>query len=561
MNIGGDLTTTELGGDFALLVQNTTGQIDNGGNITLTVDGNVSTQGQLSLLVENYDESVNPAGHIGTGGNVSLTTGGNLTADSMSVAINNRGGGVIDSGVNLTVDIAGALTTLHDGLDFLGNSESLSLGISSRYDNNTAGSTIGGDATLLFHSDSVSIGGNLSVVISDRGGTIDGNALLNFSVAHDMTVQGADSTFQSAATWLITNDSGDAMHADSPIGGTIHGSATLQLTAANLAVTAGSLDVEINNQNGGVTGPGGTIDSSANITLNLSGNLTTQVDADFEIRNNYVASGPGGIGGIGGTIGQDAVLNINANSFSIGGTLDTSIHNGRNAGDNGGTIGGNATINLVVAGDIAALDDSQFIGNGGGTIGSNAAITVNAASLATTDTAPGAFSASINNSGGTIGGNATINFSLSGNLTSQSDANFSIDNSNGGAIGGTANVAVNVTNDVTVPGGVTLQILNGNGGHIGTGAAGDGVLYSVGGSTSTTNLTEYVDNSNGSVIDNGGNVTLHTVGPVMLDGGLLLETDNFNGGTINNGADITAHFVGDLTATLRLCAQLQLLRR
>ena len=341
----------------------------------------------------------------------------------------------------------------------------------------------------------------------------------------------------------LTRDGPDV---GSPIGGTIHGNATLLLSAANLTVPAGSLDVEILNQNSGVSGPGGTIDSTANITFNLSGNLTTETDASFAIRNNY--TGPGGIGGIGGTIGQDAVLNINTNSLSIGGTLDTSIHNGRNAGDNGGTIGGNATINLVVVGGITALDDSQFIGNGGGTIGSNAAIAVNAASLATTDTAPGALSASINNNaGGSIGGNASINFDLSGNLTSASDANFLIDNSGGGTIGGSANVAVNVTNDVTAPGGVTLQILNGNGGHIVTGAD---ILYSVGGTTSTTDLTEYIDNSNGGAIDNGGTVTLHTVGPVMLDGGLLLEMDNFNGGTINNGADVTAHFVGDVTATL-----------
>ena len=166
------------------------------------MDGSVSTQGQLNVLVENYDESGNPAGHIGTGGNISLTSAGDLTADSISVAINNRNGGSIDSSASLILNIGGALTTLHNGTDFLGNTESLSLAVSSRYEN-TLGSTIGGDATLLFHSDSASIGGILSVAVSDRGGTIDGNALLNFSVTHDMTVQGVDDTnFQgeSAAT-------------------------------------------------------------------------------------------------------------------------------------------------------------------------------------------------------------------------------------------------------------------------------------------------------------------------------------------------------------------------
>jgi len=99
---------------------------------------------------------------------------------------------------------------------------------------------------------------------------------------------------------------------------------------------------------------------------------------------------------------------------------------------------------------------------------------------------------------------------------------------------------------VTGPDGINLLIFNGNSGHIVTGA---NILYSVGGTTSTTDLIEYIDNTNGSVIDNGGNVMLHTVGPVMLDGALVLEVDNFNGGTINNGANVTAHFVGDLTDT------------
>ena len=133
VGIGGDLTTTGTGGDFELLVQNTNGQIDNGGNITLTVDGSVSTQGQLSLVVENYDFSTNPAGHIGTGGNISVTTGGDLSADSISAAINNRNGGTIGSSVNLTLNITGALTTVENGIDYLGFSSSLSLYIESRY--------------------------------------------------------------------------------------------------------------------------------------------------------------------------------------------------------------------------------------------------------------------------------------------------------------------------------------------------------------------------------------------------------------------------------------------
>ena len=298
----------------------------------------------------------------------------------------------------------------------------------------------------------------------------------------------------------------------SPIGGTIHGNATLQLSADNL--TANSLLVRIENQNGGVTGPGGTIDSSANITFNLSGNLTTQTDAGFEIRNNYAQSGPGGIGGSGGTIGQDAVLDINANSLSIGGALDTSIHNGRNAGDNGGTIGGNATINLVVVGGIAALDDSQFIGNGGGTIGSNAAIIVTAASLATTDTAPGALSASINNSGGgNIGDSANINFDLSGNLTSASDATFLITNT-AGTITNNANLALNAGGSISTAGELSLLLENYDesanpAGHI-HGSA--NVSLTTGENLTADFASIAINNRGGGMIDSGVNLAVNVGG-------------------------------------------------
>ncbi len=250
LSAGTDFT---LGSSLAINVDNSVaGNLNDGANITLDIGNNLTINGggALSLLIANND-----GGHIGTGGNVSLMTGGNLTADSMSVAINNRAGGVIDSGVNLTLNIGGALTTLHDGVDFLGNTASLSLAISNRYDNNTPGSFIGGDAALLFHSDSASIGGILSVLISDRGGTIDGNALLNFSVTHDITVQGTDDTnFQgeSAATWEILTDRWTAHVLAVPSVEQFMETRTLLLSATNLTVPAGSLEVDILNPNDGV---------------------------------------------------------------------------------------------------------------------------------------------------------------------------------------------------------------------------------------------------------------------------------------------------------------------
>ena len=154
----GDFATSV--GDATFTINNTAGTITSNANLALNAGGSISTAGQLSLLLENYDASGNPAGHIRGSANVSLITGENLTADFASIAINNRNGGRIDSSASLMLNIGGALTTLHNGTDFLGNTESLSLAVSNRYEN-TLGSTIGGDATLLFHSDSASIGGIL----------------------------------------------------------------------------------------------------------------------------------------------------------------------------------------------------------------------------------------------------------------------------------------------------------------------------------------------------------------------------------------------------------------
>jgi len=516
---GGDVTTS---GDATFTIQNTTGTINDGGNLTLDVGGNLVTHA-FSLLIENYDFTANAAGHIGNGGNLSLTTGGNFTADSASIAINNRGGGTIDSSASISVNIGGALTTLKNGLDFLGNPTSFEIDLATRFDNqngNTKPSAVGGDATVNVQADSASIGGLFDATLSDRGGSIGGNALLSFNTTHDTKLLGVDTTIGTAsfeaAAFALLNDSGPPVNgADTPLGGNIQGDATLQISTANLSVPNGSLDVLINNQNRAVTG--GTIGGSAIVDISASA-ISVANDFGAEIQNGR---GNDATGSGGGSIGTNAALNIVATSLSVGGELDVDITNGNNGSGSstGGSIGGKATINLNIANTLSTGGAANF--------------------------------QILNNDGGHIGGDANIlvTTSAGGDFMANSILAL-INNSNGGMIGGAANVAVNVTNDVTAPGGVTLQILNGNGSHIGTGTVGDGVFYSAGGSTSTTNLTEYVDNENGGVIDNGGNVTLHTVGPVMLDGGLLLEVDNFNGGTINNGANITAHFVGDVTATL-----------
>ena len=82
VNIGGNLTDRPVATvpEPDLAVQNTNGQIDNGGNLTHR-DRQHSTQGKLRSS-QNYDEQLTRPGHIGTGGNIYVAIGGNLTANS-----------------------------------------------------------------------------------------------------------------------------------------------------------------------------------------------------------------------------------------------------------------------------------------------------------------------------------------------------------------------------------------------------------------------------------------------------------------------------------------------
>jgi hypothetical protein len=165
---------------------------------------------------------------------------------------------------------------------------------------------------------------------------------------------------------------------------------------------------------------------------------------------------------------------------------------------------------------------------------------------------------SVSNNGGHIGTGGNISVTTGGDLVAAGDiahpleangVSLTVQNANGQIDNG-GNVTLMVGNNLSSIQPVSLSVLNNDGvsppGHIGTGG---NVSYSAGGTTSTTDLTLYVDSSNGGTVDTGGNVTLHTIGSVMVDGGFGMEVDSYNGGTINTGGNVTAHFVGDVTDT------------
>lgn len=479
-SIGGNAAINlNLSGDLAV-----TGSDPNSGGVP----------GDANVYIANENDVGGSGGFIGGDATIDVTAGDISTGASLFAQIFNSGGQIVGS-ASLDFGVVGGLTTQGDAVFQILNN-----------DNGTSGGTIGSNATITVIASDLSSGGALNAgIFNSTGGTIGGNANINFNLTGNLTTQ-------AGASFNISNQSGIFGTTGGGVGGSIGSDAMINVTGGNL--TADSLFVNINNRNEGRSGPGGMIDSSANLTFNLSGNLTTQTDATFFILNGFVGTIP--VGGSGGTIGQDAFLNLTANSLSIGGALLTTIGNERNAGNAGGIISGSAAINLAISGGISALDDSQLITNSGGTIGSDATITVSAASLTVTDTAAGAFLALIDNSnGGVIGGNATINMNVSGSATVTSDATFEILGSDGAAA-----AAININGGSYDAGGTFLAFIDGDGtitfnnasAHadvLKVGALGTNGMLRIGGGmlSADTTLELYASGSNGQ-LNFVSNVTL-----------------------------------------------------
>src|SRR5207302_11270939 len=145
-------------------------------------------------------------------GNIDVQIAGNLNATSyIDVFLNNRGGGTITSGGNLTFNVSGALTIGADAGGFGLAGISSEFTISNRYDDsggNTTPSSIGSNVALFLHAASISMAGDLfGTGISNHGGsTINGNATATWDVTGNLTIQGTADIGGSDASWFILND-------------------------------------------------------------------------------------------------------------------------------------------------------------------------------------------------------------------------------------------------------------------------------------------------------------------------------------------------------------------
>jgi hypothetical protein len=226
-------------------------------------------------------------------------------------------------------------------------------------------------------------------------------------------------------------------------------------------------NVQTNNLTIGLLNNGGEIDTGGNVSLEVSGKLTAQGDAIFEIQNQ------------GGTMGQNAPIQVAAANISAN-SLSALIDNSE-----GGVINGDAKINMNVAGNANVTNE---------------------------------LSALIDNSeGGVINGDARINMNVVGNANVTNDATLAIYGSDGAtnsAIlvnGGNYNVGGTFLNYIDGNGAITFNNASAHADILKAGVFGANGVLNIGGGTlsADSTLKLYAPGSNGE---------LNFISNVTLDG-------------------------------------------
>jgi hypothetical protein len=604
----------------------TGGTIVTGGNINVTFDGNVSTTGTSdtgSIAVEIQNGN---GGSIASGGNITMTVGGNLNAGPLFLITENQGGH-IGTGGNNTLNVSGDITTQADAQFQIFNNDN---------GNGSGPGTMGSNATINVSAANISTGGSIfDNIFNYNGGNIGGNAAITFNINKAVN-SGSAAYFQILNETLVAGSPGGSISGDATVdvnvgdlasgpdqnghalvanidnrGGSIGGNASIDFVGSGSVNAQGNGIFQILNFNDGTSGPGaiggnaamnvnavnfttagflydaidnsngGSIAGSANVNFNLTGDLNTGGDTNFQILNYDGGSG-------GGIIGADATLSVSAANISTGGVFDTGIFNdgghittgasvnltvGGNLttasegslqlfiSNQPGTIGTDANISASIGGSVTAGQFAAFtIFNTEGSIGSNADITANImGDLATGDTSFGIF----NFGGGTIGSNAGVTVNIGGDLVVASDAEFYIWNyglpQGIGSIGQNAFVNVNITGDLNAQGSAFFEIFNENGGGSGGGTIGSDATVTVNANNISTGGTfdAEIDNFGAGVLGTfggtiGGNAVIDVTAANITANSLVAQIDNTGGsigGNTEGGAIINMNVSGTATVT------------
>jgi hypothetical protein len=419
LTLGSDISTTSEVSLFAERDMSLTSSITTD-DLYAFVGRNISISGEaaihaptISLFAgQNLDwsgqTSVETA--FNSTGNVSIVAGQMINVANDLIIVRQNGG--ITSGLNVL---------LHAGTDLLVGGD---LSIATDIGNLTNGAnieilagrnlTVGGSLALLTaasaQSGSGGSGGNVTLsvgqdltahevdleIITPVEQTVNSGANLTLNVGHNLTTDpGGDTT-------LLVNNNMSQVVDGARILGTIGGN-----------LQTNDLKAELLNN-------GGQIDAGGNISLEVSGNITAQGDATFEIQNT------------GGTMGQNAPIHVAAANISANSLL-TQIDNSN------GVIGGNAVVFMNVAGNAnitndatlaiygsdGAADSEILVNHGNYNVGGtfltymdgNGAITFNNASAHADILKAGVFGANgvLNIGGGTISADTILKLYAPGN--------------------------------------------------------------------------------------------------------------------------------------------------
>jgi hypothetical protein len=238
INIANDLNITRENGG-----------ISSGLNITLNTGTDLSVGGDTTLLVNNN------ISRVVDGARILSTIGGNLQTNNLTVELLNNGG-EIDSGGNVSLEVAGKITAQGAAIFEIQNE----------------GGTMGQDSPIQVAAASLSANSLLAQIDNSNGGVIDGDARIFMSVAGNANVT-------NDATLAVFGSNGAANSAilvnggKYDVGGTflsyIDGNGTI--TFNNATAHADVLKAGVFGTNGVLNIGGGTLSADTSLKLYAPG--------------------------------------------------------------------------------------------------------------------------------------------------------------------------------------------------------------------------------------------------------------------------------------------------
>ncbi len=504
---------------------------------------------------------INPAaGFSGAGGNVSLSAlGGALTINSLIQVSSNdpdaaqvqrsASGGSITLFSNLTSGTGITLGSTARLLSLLNNAAPGPAGTitltTSGADIISQGAALEADrGTISISQSAMPSTGTAQITLN--GGSVQSETLIIQSRG-DVTAGTTTPVNFSAVTFALLGDRNVSWNGGTLVATASASAGNVTLQAGNDLSITGAADIE--RTNGGITS-GLNLTLSAAGNLQIGGSLTLVTDGSGLTSGGNIILFSGAATTIGGTVSlragpatadqtNDSTIGLAAaGPISVGDLLATvQIGAGR-------TLGGGGNISLGVSSYTATLTDGglnfQINNSAPGIIGTGGNIRLTLNGGLTTGTS-GALNLVINNSnGGRIQSGASITSSVGGNLNAN-QVNVQIDNRFKGFIGTGGNINFTVSGTLTTASDANFEVLNAQLGTTGGTIASDiAIKLTLSDTNIGGNLNAFIDNTDGTIGGTGGQVTLQLTGKLTVTGRLNVF------GTLNSNSTVTA---GTLSVT------------